>query len=230
MKDIAEKENSLFVKWERNRQGFVRDGAVDPLAFGQSEPRIVLILKEVNSPGSGNWDLRKFIREGSQARTWENVTRWVSGIRNLPDDLSWSNLKSITESQRCDVLQSICAMNLKKSPGGHTTNNDELARIAEEDRDYINEQFNLYDPDLVICCGSITSWSFWENIRIEPRPQVLWTTRGVPYRKFDKRKCVVEYLHPEARVPDYIKHYSLMDALREILHGQSPGTAPPALD
>ena len=48
-----------------------------------SSPSIVFILKEVNDPDGGGWDLRQFLRNnGDRPQTWNNVARWVHGIRN----------------------------------------------------------------------------------------------------------------------------------------------------
>ena len=42
-------------------------------------------------------------------------------------------------------------MNLKKSPGGATSEPKALAAAARADKDYIRRQYSLYDPDITIC-------------------------------------------------------------------------------
>ena len=92
MPNLNERENALFEEWEHNlgQQGesFVRDGAVCGETYQSTTPRLLFLLKEVNDPEGGNWDLREFLREGGQGPTWNNVTRWTRGILALPELLA----------------------------------------------------------------------------------------------------------------------------------------------
>ena len=217
---ITDKENELFQKWAGNRKGFVADGVADETAYLASVPKLMFVMKEVNDPGGGNWDQREFMRKGGRLQTWKNITRWVIGIRRLEQDIAWKDLEEISDQQRIEALRSICAMNLKKSPGGHTTDNDALAAIAEEDVEYINHQFSLYDADLVICCGSVTNDVFHSLIKLEAPPEWKITKRGIWFHEYRQRRYIISYSHPEARVQDCLLYYGLVDALREILRGQ----------
>lgn len=215
--NLVQQEESLFEEWRVARPGFVSDGVVDETAYLASEQRLLFILKEVNDPDGGDWDLREFMRNGGRSQTWNNITRWIEGIRQLPAEIAWKQLEPIDEQRRIDALSSIAAMNLKKSPGGHTTNLEELNRVAVEDRVFINRQFNLYDPDIVICCGSPTSDTFHSLIDLGAAPSWQMTSRGIWFHEFKPGKYVVSYAHPEARVADCLLYYGIIDALREII-------------
>ena len=220
---IQDREKQLFEEWSKNRKGFVADGVIDENAYLNSCPRLMFILKEVNDPDGGNWDLREFIRDGAREQTWSNITRWTYGIRSIEKDIAWDNLQQITEEQRKEILKSICAINLKKSPGGHTTNKDILATVAFEDKIYFKEQFSFYDPDLVICCGSVVSRLFHNLVSSQLEPKWKMTKRGIWYHEYAKNKYVIEFSHPEARVADCFLYYGLIDAVREIwLEGSDP--------
>src|SRR5205823_13340390 len=117
-----------------------------------SSPRLLFILKEVN--GGGDWDLREFVKNGGRAQTWDNISRWVEGIRSLPHETRWSGVERMDESRRRSLLNSVAAMNIKKSPGGGSAELVAPMKAASEDVDLISEQFKIYDADLVICCGS----------------------------------------------------------------------------
>ncbi len=212
---IKDMENSLFEEWAKNRSGFVKDGVVDEDAYLKSSPKLVFILKEVNDPDGGGWDLRKYIRNGARPQTWNNITRWTYGIQNIKKDISWSELQQITEEQRKSTLKSICVINLKKSPGGSTTDNDILAKEAREDKIFLKRQFSLYNPDLVICCGKGVSEIFCELMDLPPGEWKM-TKRGIRYYEYTKKKYVVEFFHPQARVASHLLYYSLIDAIREI--------------
>ncbi len=217
---ILEAEELLFSEWKVNRPKFVDDGVADEKTYMASSPKLLFVLKEVNDPGphGGGWDLRQFIREGGRAQTWNNVTRWVEGIRRLSEEIPWKDLKKVNEESRRHVLHSIAVINLKKSPGGHTTDPAALFATAAEDKVYLNRQFSLYEPDVVICCGTDTSNAFHRLVDLGSQPKWKPTRRGIWYHEFNPQKFVVSYSHPEARCADCLLYYGLVDALREILH------------
>lgn len=208
---INERENNLFARWADHRPGLVRDGVVSESAYLGSPSKIVFVLKDVNDQSGGGWDLREFIAAGARSPTWDNITRWLKGIRNLNQDLSWGQLSQIGAKDRVEMLQSICAVNLKKSPGGHTNNAQQLADIAAQDRNLLKEQFSLYDPDLIICCGT---GGELDNVLGEGEWRT--TSRGVSFREIGPKKFAIGYAHPEARVGSPLLYYGLIDAVREI--------------
>ncbi len=218
--NIRALEEDLFTEWRRHRPNFVADGVADEVAYLESSPRLLFVLKEVNDPDGGGWDLRHFMLEGGRAQTWDNVTRWIEGIRQPPDDVPWKAFENMTEERRRQDLRSIAAMNLKKSPGGHTTELVALANAAAADRAFLNRQFSLYEPDLVICCGTDTNNTLHRLVDLGGDPQWKTTRRGIWYHEFQQCKFVVSFAHPEARVANCLLYYGLIDALREILQPQ----------
>lgn len=216
---ILEQENRLFSNWTMRRPNIIRDGIVNDGLYFSNEPKLLFLLKEPNSDET-NWSLVDFLRKGAQPATWDNITRWIIGIRNLQKDISWQQLSTISKDQRSEELQFIAAMNFKKTGGRDTVNEKELFRFAAEDKEFLVEQFSLYNnhssDHLTICCGSIIATLF--DLYISPNQQA-WrqTSRGVPFREYQSRKFVILYAHPEARVADYILYYPLIDAVKEIL-------------
>ena len=73
---IRESENRLFTEWQGKRKGFVKDGVVSEHYYFRSTPKIVFILKEVNSKDAG-WDLRKFVAKGGQPQTWRQHVWYI---------------------------------------------------------------------------------------------------------------------------------------------------------
>lgn len=210
---IANEESHLFGNWKGSRKGFVSDGLVSEEDYLNSKTKICIVLKEVNDPDGGDWDLREFVANGARSQTWNNVTRWVNGIRNIERDIPWNEFENINQEDRKYFLKSICAMNLKKSPGTHTTDKASLYKVANEDRDFIERQFSLYDPDITICGGTgdlfkdVAGFSEFEWQR---------TNRGILWYERASHKYVIAYCHPEARVDNSLIVYGLIDAIREI--------------
>ena len=214
---MTEKENELFEEWAKERKDLVKDGIVDEKSYEDSDIKILFVMKEVNDPGGGKWDLREFIRNGALRQTWDNITRWVRGIRDLDRDLDWEEeLSTVTPEQRKEVLKSISVMNLKKSPGGHITDDHLLVEVATKDKAYLRKQFALYDPDIIICCGSSASYIFNNLIDFGKKP--LWeiTSRGISFHEYAPDKQLISFAHPEARVQDCLLYYGLIDAVKEL--------------
>lgn len=220
MPSLEQKEEELFGQWRASwSDSFVTDGAVDPNAYVASSPRILFLLKEANDPDGGGWCLREFLRRGGRPQTWNNITRWVQAIRRLPDEVPWDDLRCVAESNRREMLQAIAVVNLKKLPGGHTTERKDFWEVVQRDAHWIRDQVALYDADLIVCCGTDLGSAF--KVFIEPnRNPWRVTSRGVEFLEYAPRKFVLIYLHPEARVSDNILHYGLIDAVRELLFGK----------
>jgi hypothetical protein len=209
---VRESEDQLFTEWSKNRSGFVPDGIIDEEIYVQSNPKLLFVLKEVNN---FTGDLRNFVKEGGRTQTWNNITRWIEGVRRLPDEIPWEDISEIDEKRRIAALASIIVVNLKKSSGGHTADSKQLKVVGQEDKDYLNKQFLLYDPDIIICCG--TSDLFHSIVNFFENPNWKRTSRGIWFHEYKSGKYIVSYHHPEARCDSSILYYGLVDAMREIL-------------
>lgn len=217
---IKDNENKLFERWKINRINFIEDGLIDEESYLTSNPKLLFIMKEANDPENGNWDLRKVLFNGGRKYSWDNVTRWIIGIRKITEDINWNELENISNEKQIENLRTVCVFNLKKTPGGHTTNNKNLARVAIEDKAFINEQFSLYDADITICCGSIIGDLFGKIIDVQMPNTWEITSKGIYFKKYQNNKILISFAHPEARVQDSLLYYGLIDAVREITLGK----------
>ena len=213
---IKESEEKLFGEWKQNREDFVEDGLVDEEIYSTSEPKIIFLMKEVNDRKRELTDLSKYLHNGGCGHTWNNITRWIEGIRQKDEDKPWKCLKEISEDRRKNALLSIGVVNLKKSPGGYPTNNDALEEFAHEDKFFLKRQLMLYDADLTICCGSVVTRLVKQVIKFDPQPEWKTTKRGIEFCEYRPEKYVIGYCHPAAQVPDNLLYYGLVDAIREI--------------
>ena len=214
---IREKEDKIFEKWAVIRTSFISDGLIDESEYFNSNIKLLFVHREANVSKNENWDLREFLKLGVSTKTWDNITRWTIGLRNLDKKLNWSELESITSKQRKKVLKSICSINLKKSCDEIFTDNNKLLEIVNQEREYLNEQFSLYSPDIIICCGFITCEIFKSQIRFKRKLNWYMTDRGIYYCEYEPGKLLISYCHPEAQVQDSIMYYGLIDAVKEAL-------------
>jgi len=222
-------EKELFENWPKTKKKFVTDGIVNENKWNKSLKKILYILKEANDPDGGGWDLSDFVAKGGKPQTWDNIARWTYGILNLNKEIFWNEIKNISNDFRKEWLQSICVVNLKKVPGGHTTNNNALAKQVEEDKQSLQKQFNLYSQqvDIIICCGTIVSRLFHYHVNDYPNYNWGTTSRGINYHQIGENRFLIEYLHPEDRVGNFdnILFYGLIDAIKEIFKRTLPNTA-----
>src|SRR3546814_4716811 len=70
--------------------------------------------------------------------------------------LTWSDVERVefSDDRTREALRSICAMNLKKYPGSHTSNSVEVAAVLAADKEFLARRFRIYGADLAICCGT----------------------------------------------------------------------------
>lgn len=215
---IREDEQALFKRWRQRRPDFVSDGVVSEHDYLASNPKIALVLKEVNDPDSEGWDLREFLAGGARPRTWNNVARWTHGMRNrhrLPEPGWEEQYEEVDEDFRRQELRYLCVINLKKSPGGGAADMNEIWAFAEEDKKFIHEQYAIYDPDLTVCGGT---GDIFPHVVLDI-DETGWrrTHRGIWWYEREANKYILSYNHPEARVQEPLLHYGLVDAVAELL-------------
>ena len=209
------KQDELFERWRAQRPNFVADGIVNEVAYLKAPRRLVFILKEVNSPGEGNWDLvESQLRSGASKLTWINMAIWTHGLINLEREIEWKLYDSRDVDFRIESLKYGCYVNIKKSPGESTADEKLINNEALSDAIFIREQINTYDPHLIICAG--TGDTFFDVCNYQEKS---WnrTSRGMYYFLNENGIPVLSCPHSSARVSSNILYYSIMDAAREVL-------------
>ena len=215
---IKEQEDKLFSEWKIDHKGFVPDGVADENAYLQSGKKILFLMKEVNDPDcGGGWDLRDHMRKGGKGSTWNNIARWTRGIRNLPGRISWDDdMEKMPKGKRIDTVRDIAAMNLKKTPGGATTVKADLLEVANNDKDFIRRQFDIYDADIVICCGQDVATLVHLCGTNENMASWKKTKNMVGYCEYKPGKYLISYWHPAARKSALMMLNRLIVAMEEI--------------
>ena len=158
MTRIREQEDALLEEWHSSRKkenrgkavNFVADGMVDEAGYTASKPKIAYVLKEYAPEGQGH-DLRNDLSRGV-GYWWWKVAYMTHNIRHLPSapeaPVPWDDAWLIK------MHKSVCAFNLSKIGGNSYTDMKMLALQAMKRREFIQRQFELYDPDITICSGT----------------------------------------------------------------------------
>ena len=137
---ITQQEDTLFAAWakqlEQDGLDFVKDGVVCEDAYAKSDQKIskLFVLKEPH--GNNDGDIRNWMSGGG--KTWMPIARWTYGIRHRMSLPKWEDIykhwRSSEEHQRAAILQDVCAINLKKSPGGGSAKDEEIKKFIDNTR------------------------------------------------------------------------------------------------
>ena len=150
---MKEKERELFNRWrkERNYPTFMADGLFDEETWLKQDLKILYVLKEANWVG-GDTDLCAYLlsepKKSGYWRTWNNITRWTQAIRHGGD-----YQRKITKADKTACMKTIAALNIKKIGGDAEADDEEIRAFGINDAVYINTQIELYQPDIIVCCG-----------------------------------------------------------------------------
>ena len=218
---ITQQENTLFEAWakqlEQDDLDFVMDGVVCEDAYAKSDPKILFVLKEPNGGNGG--DIRNSMPGGGH--TWTPIVRWTYGIRHRTLLPKWDEVREHCDiskyHQRAAILQSVCAINLKKSPGGSKVIYKEMADFTKQYKTELQAQYDIYNPDLTICCGENVSSLVCDTM--EHNGDWKTTNRSVWWYQRSANKYVIDYVHPAAPAIYFPKDrafYDLIDAVNEI--------------
>jgi hypothetical protein len=208
---IVRKEEILFEEWSKGRSSFVKDGIINEIEYLNSKYKILYLLREVNS-NDLNWDLREYIRSGARSKTWNNITRWTMGLKSLNKEIKWDELKEISEEHRKKELLSVAVVNVKKSAGYPHSESCDIKHYAKKNSVHLKRQIKIYEPDLIICCG--TGYVFSEIIN-----GTKWhsTSRGVEFTEWESGKFAIDWNHPQCHIDSNMLYYFLLDTVREII-------------
>lgn len=149
---IKNQEQQLFLKWrkERNYAYFMRDGLFCEEEWNKQSTKILYVLKEANWE-NGDVDLCEYLlseKSPTYWKTWNNIARWTQAIR-----VGGEYPQKVTKADKTKCLRTIAALNIKKVGGDAQADDEEIRQYGKNDAKYIRRQIELYQPDIIICCG-----------------------------------------------------------------------------
>jgi|SRR3712207_1640187 len=192
-------ENKLFSKWKEKYDIFVPDGMVDSVSYISSWLKITFILKEVNAKDS--FELMDFLRQGAVGSTWNNIARWSAGILF---NKQYNEVEELNGVSRKKYLEPISVINLKKTPGGANSDYREIEEFAKSDRVFINQQLEIYKPDIIICCG--TGNTFLNQVLDKGNRKWIKESKDLWYI-WDGGRLIISTWHPQQRSKGRSKEY-----------------------
>jgi len=178
---------------------FFPDGPVDSKKYSETNPKIVYLLKEVNSTPNEHWDLREMLQEwlaeyeetGELYRTWKQASYFMYGM--LHQFPPFQEVISKPKTELADALRSIAVINVKKTSGKSTADYDQVREHALHQDALWKKQIDIINPDFVVCGGTFDiaheSYAY---------PTRETTPSGMDYF-FTDRSIVLDFYHPLAR-------------------------------
>ena len=169
----------------------------------------MLLLKEAytfdDESHKNGFDLRVLIRDvwkGPKYKMWWTAAYWCYAVHNatytspiFPKDKS---------EDLSNALMSSAVVNIKKSSGKKSSDNQDLIWYVENDHEYIQKQIEWINPEFIICCGT---WSL-VNKRLWPNAKEIYDKVWLA----DSYK-LIDFGHPANQFPNDLQYYALSSLL-----------------
>lgn len=209
---------SLLDRWNQYPlhadKTFVRDGPIDWKEWSKVSRRVLFLAKEAygESQFHESWDLSRLVREewkGPKYKFWWTLGYWAYGIQRLRkghipvSPFSGELWKDVTESVLATSL-----VNIKKSGGRSSSNEDDLEQYVAQDSRLICEQVKCLSPHVIVCCGT---WTLVRNF--------LWPNAEQMSERVYRidNMLVLDYWHPANRYPDVMCYYAAVALLHQAI-------------
>lgn len=131
----------------------VTDGVIDSEKYFNAKPRIMWVLKEADSEDSWSYI------DNFKKIDWLNKCNGLSSIRRViytsygilkADNQAWSDFPWSNDIECQSALEEIAFVNIKKTPGGSTSDSNEISAAYQKNRELLKLQIEAYNPEVVI--------------------------------------------------------------------------------
>ena len=206
----------------------IYDGVVDAYGYLDSSPRLMWILKEPyddfdddGNPIGGGWTMFADIADDD---TLADVVNRGDALRNVAyasyaihngidsyEDLPWIS----DEPEIAEEMRRVAYVNIGKMPGRSYTSDKHLARCYGKWSWAVFNQIDLYDPDVLIFCGTATLRCFEDDMGLDLSSPLESVERGKSIVDIHEwgDKGIVWAPHPAARIPPCQWVDSVIDAI-----------------
>jgi hypothetical protein len=138
-----------------------KDGIINNDKYNKTNPKILWILKEVNHDGDlENWDMTKILQdikdeygiEKGFEKTFAPIVHLSYGIIHRK---SWTEVPNhYDKPEIIDILSQIAFINVKKTSGSSTIDNQTLENAYNQNKNLLFQQINEISPNIIIYGGT----------------------------------------------------------------------------
>lgn len=157
------------------KASFLPDGIIDYDTYAKADKKVLFIAKEANWGGN---DTGTTIDEKDDIFWLQTVvtgntkpTNFSKGIAMLNNAFISNNFDVIDENHKS--LQSIAFINLNKRGGYSSCSYDTLSGYTTTYADYISEEIDLINPDVIICCGDSVLYLINTVIKLKGNQKII---------------------------------------------------------
>jgi hypothetical protein len=177
----------------------ILDGIIDPEKYLQSKYKILWILKEpYDDDTEGGWDFKGMIKDkysifdfATGRTTFKPIIYSSWGILN--NFCLFDDMEDIENSpEMLDAFKSIAYINIKKTPGGTTSNNKTIQCAYEMYKNLLLKQIDYIDADIIV--GGNTLGHLLKDLNLENRMQF-----NKSFYYFRNNKLFIDTYHPAQR-------------------------------
>ena len=209
----------LWSEWKdaplHQGQHMITDGIVDPQTWfsGKRFPKVLIVLKEAYGEIDSLCDL--LCEDNTNNIIWKRTAEWINGILNTTSKCICP-YRSLDNDEANRTLRQVAIMNIKKSAGMPSSSNDNLQIYVKDaiDSALLRRQFELIDPDVVICGNTFGLLNEALDYSFNPR-------QGSNVNRFyrdGKRRLYLDYYHPSAfKIPTILKYCGLACCYQQAL-------------
>lgn len=220
---MLDEHEALFKRWEERHTEtsafFVRDGIVNREHWDQATIKIVFLLKEVNRGKRSHCaslplQIQKDLRRMVDDAPWREVGRWAFTL--LADSKRSITYSAANENYE-NACRSVALVNFKKTAGTNTAYMPKVRRFARRDRDLLNEQITILNPDVVVCCGKREVFRIAQTIfddAARATPSGAYEAGEIAGRCLIGKRVWIDFIHPRMRRVKSSDKFAALSELR----------------
>jgi hypothetical protein len=201
--ELVEKMKNMECTKEGNEP--VTDGLLDPVKYYESPVKIMTLLKEpVNNNGESLTDIlnnRSCLAEQPHKGmgTFGPLVVVCDNILNRKENTSYNNPEFLNNKESYDAFKSSAYVNISKEAGPSQSDNNVIREYAERNKELLQEQFKLYNPDVVLSAGTLKQFdrgSFYSFLgEIIPKENVIEVGKIKGY--YNENRLFIDAPHPQ---------------------------------
>lgn len=200
MKRASDYDSGIRARWKYP----VLDGITEMSAFESVYPKVLWVLKEPNkSRPRETWNHRGFHQDITVYSGWRRtyqkliytsygIIRCIYCYSQLPDIDRETSMIDNT-----NVLRYVAVTNINKNGGTSQSNQSVIRREYIANRDFLLRQIDSIAPDIIINASRV-----WEIFLDLAYGKYLSLRKANLQYSMSPQRLVVNYYHPNSRVPD----------------------------
>lgn len=215
-KDKKGRLDNLFTEWQAKHgllgyENFIRDGIVDYEAWeAQETPKVCYLLKEAYVKDKPFHDLSKELSCALWGIWRHKIPFWTQGVYDAQVAPKAFKPK-MSENERRGIIDRIAVVNIKKSNGNTSSDDNDLMKYVREDEELLRRELTIIEPDVIICGYTFhLARNVLEGMEVFPTGDGKW-----------RNSLVIDYYHPSnwhgAAGNTEIHYYALREICRSEL-------------